>query len=298
MSSVADTGGSDPSGSPLEDVSLDYFEAIPTHIGPFEESRLRWKVEAPTGVHIELAGTEVSAVGEEYVEPPASWNYELAARARSAYKMLGQAKVTVDLARCRIAELDFLEGMYQGGILADPEALPTGTYFREDPRVTITPGRIGVHLFLGKSIPWIRDPDVTVDMSFGLTVVPDTRVGQRHGVGLTLANRVMTRLGPVAEEYSGSVTEPWWVWTTPGAVFPLFVVPLAIALAMAQDSVTARIPGIIQRVVDGLDADFHPGGFDGLQKRTVTIGVTDKNIGYLEANWCPPPTPESKSSGD
>lgn len=293
MSSVADTGGPDPSGSPLEDVSLDYFEAIPTHIGPFEESRLRWKVEAPTGVHIELAGTEVSAVGEEFVEPPASRNYELVAKARGAYNTLGQVRVTVDLAQCRIADLNFLEAIIKAGILADLGALPSGTYFREDPKVTITPGRIGIHLFLGKSIPWIRDPDVTIDMSFGLTVVPDTRSGQRHGVGLALANRLMTRLGPTAEEYTGSVTEPWYVWLE-----PLITFPLAIALAMAQDTVTAKIPGIIQRVVDGLDADFHPGGFDSLQKHTVTIGVDAKNIGYLEANWCPPPTPESKPSGD
>jgi hypothetical protein len=293
MSSVADTAGSDSSGSPLEDVSLDYFEAIPAHIGPFGESRLRWKVEAPTGVHIELAGTEVSAVGEEFVAPPASRNYELAAKARGAYKTLGQVRVTVDLAQCRMDEQSFLDAIIKAGILADPAALPTGVYFREDPKVAITPGRIGIHMFLGKMIPHIRDPDVTIDMSFGLTIVPDTRAGQRHGVGLTLANRVMTRLGPVAEEYTASVTEPWYVWLT-----PLIWFPLALALAMAQDTVTAMIPGIIQRVVDGLDAHFHPDGFDGLQKHTVTIGVDARNIGYLEANWCPPPTPESKPSGE
>jgi hypothetical protein len=58
---------------------------------------------------------------------------------------------------------------------------------------------------------------------------------------------------------------------------------------MAQDSVYAQVPGIIQSVVDGLDADFHPDNFAGLAKHTVTIDVDDKNNGYLELNWCPPP---------
>jgi hypothetical protein len=297
MSSVAGTDGSDPTDSSLDDVSLDYFEAIPTHIEPFEESRLRWKVEAPVGVHIELAGIEVSAIGADFVEPPASRSYELAAKARTAYKMLGQAHVTVNLARCRIFDLSFIEAIIKAGILADPGALPTGAYFREDPKIVVTPGRIAIHLFLGQDIglPGIRDPDVTMDMSFGLTVVPDTRPHQRHGVGLALANRVMTRLAPIAEEYTAGVTEPWYVYAFLG---PFISVPLSILLAAAQDSVTARIPGIIQRVVDGLDADFHPYGFGGLQKHTVTVGVDEKGVGYLEANWCPTPTAEDKPSTD
>jgi hypothetical protein len=286
MSTVAGTAGGDPSDSPLEDVSLVYFDASPTDLGPFEASRLRWKIDSPIGVQFELAGTEVPASGEEYVEPPATRNYQLVAKARNARKTLGLAQVAVDLRQCRTDDLSFLDGIIKAGILADPGALPTGAYFREDPKITIAPERINIHLFLGKPVhSGIRDVDITMDMSFGLTVVPDTR--PHHTVGLGLAIRPVpfaTRLGSTAEEYSGNVTEPWYVYAT-----PLIGFPLMIALALAQDSLTARIHGIIQRIVDGLDAVYHPAGFDGLQKHSVTIGVDDKNIGYLECNWCPPP---------
>jgi hypothetical protein len=268
--------------SPLDDTSLVYFEADPTHIGPFEVSRLRWKVDAPVGVRIELAGIEVSPSGVESVEPPATRTYSLGATAHGAFKPLGHAQVNVNLTQCRIADLSFLAALVKAGI-AEPGALPTGVYLREDPTVTITPGRIQIHLFLGKSIPGFRDPDITLDMGFGLTVVPDTRVHGR-GVGLAIAGRFATRLAATGEDFTADVSEPWYVWA-----IPLVAFPLAIALAMAKDTALAQIPGMIQRVVDGLDASFHPAGFHGLQKHTVTIDLDDKNNGYLEANWCPPP---------
>lgn len=285
MSFGENTPGGDPSDL-LEAVSLVYFDANPTTIGPFEASRLRWKVDAPFGVQVELAGNVVSATGEMYVEPPATRNYGLVAKARNARRSLGVAQVNVDLGQCRAApSLNFLDAFIKAAILADPGALPSGLYFREDPTVTIAPGRISIHLFLGKPIHWgIRDADVTLDMSFGLTVVPDTRPHTR-GLGLAVtAGPLATRLAPTAEDYSGSASEPWYVY-----LIPVISIPLALALSMAQDSITARIPGIIQRVADGLDADLHPAGFDGLQKHSVTIGVDEKNIGYLDSNWCPPP---------
>ncbi|MGW2939686.1 hypothetical protein ACWDA7_50365 [Streptomyces sp. NPDC001156] len=280
MSSLASPAGSDSSDSPLEDVTLDYFYATPPNLEPFDASVLRWKVEAPPGVHIELAGIDVPAVGEQLVAPVATRTYQLVARERDARRVLGQVRVVVDLVHCRISDLSFLDAIIKAGILADPGALPSGTYFREDPKVTITPERIHIHLFLGRSIKWFRDPVITMDMSFGLTVVPDLR---SHGslLGPVFTDRA-TRFAPVAEEYTADVSEPWYVFALGGFA-------LAIALAMAKDAVTARIPGIIERVVDGLDGDFHPAGFEGLQKQHVDIGVDDKNIGFLEVNWCPPP---------
>lgn len=281
MPSINDTS-TDPSDSPLDDTSLVYFEADPTHIGPFEVSRLRWKVDAPVGVRIELAGTEVPLSGTELVEPPATRTYLLEATARGARKPLGHAQVSVNLTQCRLADLSFLAAFIKAGI-AEPGALPTGVYLREDPTVTITPGRIQIHLYLGKSIRWFPDPNITLDMSFGLTVVPDTRI-HRRGVGLAVASQFATRLAPTGEDFTASVTEPWYVWA-----IPWVAIPLAIALATTNDATRAQIPDLIQRVVDGLDASFHPVGFQGLQKHTVTIDLDDKNNGYLEANWCPPP---------
>jgi hypothetical protein len=284
--------GNGDSGPSLEDVSLVSFSADPTDLNPFESSLLSWKVTAPTGVTIELSGTPVAKAGNQLVEPPSSTTYGLAAKVRGspvtgggASEVLGNVVVTVDLSQCRIADLSFLDAIIRAGILSQSDMLPSGAYFREDPKVTVTPGQIQIHLSLGKKIsPWFRDPDIDIDMSFGLTLAPDTR--GRRGLGMSaLRPRVATRLASMNESYTASVTEPWYVY-----LIPLIAFPLALALAMAVDGVRAQVPGIIQAVVDGLDARFHPFGFEGLEKHTVTIGVDDKNIPFLEANSCPPPS--------
>jgi hypothetical protein len=213
--------GNGDSDSPLEDVSLVYFDANPTHLNPFQSSLLRWKVTAPHGVQIHLDETTVPATGEEWVEPASTRNYSLVAKARGESRALGNAEVTVNLSQCRGADLSFLDAIIRAGLLSRTDLLPSGVYYREDPRVTVTPDQIQIHLFMGKSIPVIRNPDITIDMSFGLTLAPDVRRP-------IWALRVATRLAPINESYSPSVTEPWYVWLIPG-LFP----GLAIALGMA-----------------------------------------------------------------
>jgi hypothetical protein len=281
MSSINDIS-TDPSDSPLDDTTLVYFEADPTHIGPFAVSRLRWKVDAPVGVRIELAGIEVPLSGVELVEPPATRTFLLEATARGARKPFGHAQVNVDLNQCRVADLPFVAVFIKAGI-TESGALPAGVYLREDPVVTIMPGRIQIHLLLGKQVPRIPDPVITLDMSFGLTVVPDTRI-HRRGIGLASATEFATRLAATGEDFSASVTVPPYVW-----LVPWLAIPLAIGLATTEDSTRAQIPGIIQSVVDGLDASFLRSNPEGLQKHTVTIDLDDKKIGYVEVNMCPPP---------
>jgi hypothetical protein len=282
-----DNGESGPS---LEDVSLVSFSADPTDLNPFESSLIRWHVTAPAGVTIELSGAPVAKVGNELVEPASTTTYSLVAKipgspvhGGGASKVLGHVVVNVHLSQCRIARLSFLDAIIRAGILSKKEMLPSGAYFREEPRVTVTPGQIQIHLSLGKDISWIRDPDIDIDMSFGLTLAVDTR--GRLGLGVsTIIPRIETRLASLNESHTASVTEPWYVYLQ-----PLISFPLALALAMAEDGVRAKVPGIIQTVVDGLDARFHPVGFEGLHKHTVMIGVDEKNIPFVEASWCPPP---------
>ena len=276
MAPVTGSGGNLPPS--LEDASLVFFEAHPAHLNPFESSFLRWKVTAPAGVTIEVGGTSVWKDSGELVKPPYTTSYGLVARVGNASKTLGTVDVTVDLSQCQMFRQPFLDALIRAGILSRPDKLPSGVYFREDPKVTVTPGQIQIHLSLGKKVDrWIPDVDIDIDMSFGLTLAPDTRA-RASGLSPTSA----TRLASTNESYSASVTEQWYVNLIGG-------IPLALALAMYVDSATARAPGIIQSVVDGLDAEYRPFGSEGLQKHTVAIGVDEKNMPFIEANWCPPP---------
>lgn len=280
----------DPSPS-LADVTLVRFRAQPADLKPFEAALLSWEVTAPAGVTIELSGTPVAKAGSQSVEPASTAIYSLTAKTRGspvrgggAIEVLGNIVVTVHLSQCRMGELLFLDAFIRAGILSHSDTLPSGTQFREDPRVTVTPGQIQIHLSLYKVMSslmyWID-----IDMSFGLTLAPDTRVSAKWGRGLgvsAVGPRVATRLASMNASYSVSVTPPFYVsifeWITDSN-----------AVAMAEDSVRSKVPGIIQSVVDGLDALYHPEGTEGLQKHSVTIGVDEKNSPFLDGLWCPPP---------
>ena len=284
---MAPQPGNGDSGPSLEDVSLVSFSADPTDLNPFEASLLSWKVTAPAGVTIELSGTPVAKAGNQLVEPPSTTTYGLAAKVRGspvqgggASEVLGNVVVTVHLSQCQIGRLENLDWRIRVGILSHPERLPPGVHFREDPRVTVTPGQIQIHLSLFKIVSQLNYW-IDIDMSFGLTLAPDTR-GRALGMS-ALRPRVATRLASMNESYTASVTLPWYVSIVGGFAS-------ALVLAMAEDGVRAQVPGIIQAVVDGLDDGFHhPVGFEGFQKHTVTIGVDEYNKPFLEAIWCPPP---------
>jgi hypothetical protein len=278
--------GNDEAIALLEKTSLVSFKAVPTALAPFESSTLSWEVTAPTGVRIVLDGTVVNKAGSQVVEPPATHAYNLSARAGTAVKPLGYAVVTVNLAQCRITDFDFLDAFIQAAVLSQSSLLPSGARFRENPTVTITPGLIQIVIKVAQTIViphhhrFNFDADADLTMSFGLTLIPDTR-----GHLGTEAGQVATRFASVGETHSVSVSVPWYIWLIPGAM-----IGLPIAESMAEGSIDKSIPPIVQAVVDGLDAAIHP-PFSGLVKHSLKIDRTDKNIAFLETTWCPPPQP-------
>ena len=102
----------------LEKTSMVSFKAVPHVLAPFESATLSWDVNAPPGVSIGLDGTTVDKSGEQVVEPLATHAYNLSARARSGTKPLGYAVVSVNLAQCRLSDLDFLDAWIQAAILS------------------------------------------------------------------------------------------------------------------------------------------------------------------------------------
>ena len=85
----------------LEDVSLGFFTATPSAIGPFDSSVLAWHVDGvKPGVHVRLDTSDVAAVGQRTVQPQSTATYRLSAVAGSARKTLGVASVTVDNSTC------------------------------------------------------------------------------------------------------------------------------------------------------------------------------------------------------
>ncbi len=279
--------GDDQALALLEKTNLVSFKAVPTALAPFESSTLSWDVNAPTGVRIVLDGATVNKSGQQVVEPPVTHAYNLSARAGTATKPLGYVVVSVNLAQCRILDLDFLDAWIQAGILSQSSLLPSGARFRENPTVTITPGLIQIVIKVAQNIVISQSPSLSFDadaditVSFGLTLVPDTR----GHFGLGLPGQVATRFASVGETHSVDVSVPWYLWLIPGAM-----IGIPIAESMAEGSIDKTVPPMVQAIVDGLDAAVHP-PFAGLVKHSLKIDRTDNNIAFLETTWCPTPQP-------
>jgi hypothetical protein len=277
--------GDDEAIALLEETSLVSFKAVPTALGPFESTTLSWHVKAPAGVRIVLDGGTVDKAGEKVLEPAATHAYNLSARAGSGIKPLGNVVVSVNVAQCRISDLDFLDAWIRASILSQASMLPDGARFREDPEVTVTPGQIEIVLKLSQNIVLSKSPSVSFDASaditarFGLTLVPDTR--GHLGLG-AVTGRVATRLASAGETHSVDVSVPWYLWLIPGAM-----IGLPIAESMAEGSIGKSVPPLVQAIVDGLDADIHP--FTGLVKQSLKIDRTENNVAFLETMWCPSP---------
>lgn len=249
----------------LDQVSLTFFKAQPTAIGPFGASTLSWAVSGPPAVKVKLNGREVARTGEQIVHPVSTTSFRLSAHFRQASKPLGSVQVSVDRASCETYDLANPRSAMEAAIRAQINN-SEDLYFPNLPApieplvVSFSPGRIRIRLELSKRRNNSPDPRVHIDASFGLAV----REGALEAVG---------------EQISVSVTVPAWVWLVPTIAFGL-----AIALAIAEDNAKKDV----QEMIDGMAQLL---GFLGLPpqgKRLSTVRVDNGNngAGVVEFTAC------------
>lgn len=255
-------GQDDASVEILGEVKLISLKAAPATIGPFGASVLSWKVEGPSGFHVELNLLNVPKTGEKVVQPASTTTFRLSARAGRAGRTLGYATVNVDGAGCEAYEpivnpRSTLQATLRSGVQSNPDV-----YFRsEPPAVSFSPGRIAFGLRLSKRIDVFPDPAVDIDASFGLAV--------SDGVLVAIGEQVVV-----------DVSVPFWAWAIPGAL-----PGLAIAIDMGKD--TARksghdaVQGLVQLI------NFLATAPQGKRLRTVRIDDGNDGAGIIEVTACP-----------
>ena len=131
-------GGGNGNIDLLEGVSLRYFTATPTALGPFDSSVLSWHVDGvKSGVRVLLDTTTVAAVSQSTVQPPHSTPFFLSAAAGSARKALGTVTVTVDETTCKETEIlnafFFMRNQLIAQINGNPQTYWSGS--TDDPNI-------------------------------------------------------------------------------------------------------------------------------------------------------------------
>jgi hypothetical protein len=275
----------------LVGVVLKSFTTTPDLVAPFGTAILAWEVEAPVGVFLRLQGKAVPLAGSEMVRPEGTSVYNLFAHTRRASLFLAAVTIRVPHDRCITSESTLVDELLVGALNDQIENDPK-TYFRlvaqpapgqpfnfvpSVPVVKVEPGRIGFQLALGAVVDDFPNPDVDIDASFGLAVVPDPEFG----------NTILTRTKLVAAHVSVrvKVSFPWWAYLVPAA--PLL---LPIRASMEEDSARVRIVRGIEKFVDqGLDALLFKAAPPGFGKHGVKI-LPDSG-GTVLVEFCPAPEP-------
>lgn len=248
----------------LEQVKLDHFTASPTSIGPFGASTLSWKVTGPAGFHVELGNVTVAKTGQRTVQPLSTTSLVLTAVAFSARRVLGRVTVQVVTSGCQTSGIVNPRSTIEGPLRVGVENAD-GVYFRNTSNnlvASFSPGRIRFQMKLGLSVNNFPDPDVDIDVSFGLKV--------EDGV-----------LVPTGEQISVDVSVPWWAWLIPGAP-----IGLAIAIDMGKDDAKKQMHEAVAGLAQLLT--FFAVFPQGIQLRTVRIDKdeTGRN-GIIEFTGCP-----------
>src|SRR5262245_10553426 len=176
----------------LQQVELESFTATPPTILPFGQSELRWRVNAPAGVHLELDGHQVPRIGSQIVHPGLTRTFKLVARASTLSSDVGQVTVVVDLGAC--IQITISEAEVQAKLLEVVEMLmaqdPQLT-LRSPPFVDVTPGGIVMKLRFEIHVKHSRNPDFNIDTLIGLVA---------SGGGIT----------PFFREFSAEVDFSFW----------------------------------------------------------------------------------------
>ncbi len=155
----------------LQQVELESFTATPSTIGPFAQSELRWRVNAPASVKLELDGRPVARNGSKVVQPTTTRTFSLVARASTLSSLLGQRTVTVNLDACALITVP--EADVQATLLGVIEMLMAedpALSLRSQPVLDVTPSGIVMKLRFLVKVPNSRNPDFNVDALIGLAV--------------------------------------------------------------------------------------------------------------------------------
>ena len=246
----------------LEQVELKSFGANPATIGPFGASIVSWDVAGPSGFSVQLNGQTVARTAHEAVQPLGTTGFNLAAKAGPLSRTLGTVRVTVDTSQCTTNFLVNPRSSIVAPIIVNVNDVG-GVTFRDGsiPTVTFSPGRIRIQMYLSKSISYFPDPDVDIDMSFGLAVT--------NGA-----------LQSTAEQVNVNISVPFWAWGIPGAV-----PALAIAIDGATSDTRKAMFDAIQGLVALLNFLLHPP--EGFRMQDVTIDDGNNGAGVLQTTQCP-----------
>ncbi len=247
----------------LSRVTLVSFSALPSSIGPFGQSTLRWHVSGPAaGFRVTLNGTQVPRSGEETVLPFVTVTYVLNVNAGPYYRNLGSVDVKVNTAGCGIISQPTqaigtqLSTFVHNAVLDADNTLyfrthtvATGTGQTESityaPEVMFRPGRIQIVLHLGKKVPDFPDPSIDLTIELGLAV----------------SDGMLVAVDPTV---SGDVSEPWYAYLAPGA-FPI----LYIIVDDAQDKLTMDFQSLVQALPEFISLLYIADS--GLRYQTVSI---------------------------
>lgn len=157
----------------LEQVRLLSLTANPDHVLPFQSSTLRWHAESPAGVSfsVDFFVSTVLATGMKVVQPVATSEFTLQARARQAEVTLGTVTVFVDTSQCVTqvkSDCAFDIGVFVGAGFND--AVKNQGYsplLDHTPQASITPGVIAFDV---KGSVANVGVNIEIKGSFGLTV--------------------------------------------------------------------------------------------------------------------------------
>jgi hypothetical protein len=277
----------------LEAVKLEHFTAEPSTIGPFGESKLSWGVTVPresdVSVDFDIDGTPVAASGELFVAPESSTSYELRARARKYSRVIGTVAVQVDLGACIALSAEpalLVTAAIRSNISSDKTLR-----FRSpaDPVVAIRDDRMIITLRLTKSVKGAPDPDVDIDASYTLGVIPAPSYGPHHHIGdVDPLYQPFHQLSAENKDIAVDISFPWYAWLIPGAMIGL---PIAISGGEADGYKSTS--GMIDDIVSLLDGWFSQANVQRPQmdKHDAGFDVNPQGEQRFWINFCPFPRP-------
>jgi hypothetical protein len=288
----------------LADVQLVYFKAEPPSIGAFGSSSLVWKVDGPSsGFSVRLEGTQVAKAGSITVQPKFSQTYRLYASAGGKSKFLGSATVNVNLARCVSIENQFVEALVKAALQETINA-DSGVYFRKvpkkdaygntyyapsEPEVIVTDGQIRFILKLGSYLNNFPNPDVDIDVRFGLHVTNDPDPTSIFD-SVSSVFGVQRRVVPVNVYIDVHVSVPWWAWLIPGAL-PGLAIAIDMGEEEAQRKMRTSLPRLVNEAILKLIFAAAAQEPDGIEPHSVRVHPGGLGTGVVEVTFCPSEIP-------
>jgi hypothetical protein len=230
----------------LQQVELVSFTATPSSIGPFGQSELRWRVNAPPSVTIKLDGRIVPKTGSQIVRPAESRSFKLTAHTVGLSAQVGQLTVEVDVGSCIflfVPEADVQAALRDVVISLMVESPQISN--RVAPFIDVTPEGIVLKLRFEIEVDNARNPDFNVDAVIGLGIDRDGLV-------------------PFFRQFSADLDFSFWedvLNFTVGAFVggPFLHLAIAIAESNAQDAARRDILEGVRAAIDGFLGGLEPG---------------------------------------